>query len=346
MGNWHCIPSSCAEVVYQPYETGKVRWRYGTEPWQEIIGADDYSSVSSYNLSANQRYRYVASGANVSNGIFQGWQSEFKSGSSYQFNGIQDWYVVFNKMYRQSNGSAGYAVKYGYPPNGTWDHYGDAIPPAGYRSIAATIWVQSQGSWITINQPSTTGIWIIRWEPLNLATATTQCLFKVFKKGVVVHQETRSTCPQVEKIPCSLGANKSIKVEKYSYLDRVEVVPYFYDVRLGGLIDSPGGIGFYLAKGQIPPECLNIYNNDVTSTIPTDFGNYANTPENGYRLQAQICSALGCPPPKYEVICGCQCKRCPGDTCPMPCGDYICCYNDYGVAVDQIHKDDYCGGTT
>lgn len=344
MGNWHCIPNGCAEVVYQPYETSKIRWRYGTEPWQEIIGADDYSSVSSYDLSANQRYTYVYSLPNYINGIFQGWGQEYRSSSSYQYNGIQNWYVHFDKTLRV-NGQTVQAYKTGYPPDDSFDYYyPGTLPPAGYRYIKPTIWILSQGSWIPLGMVSGIGIWIKRLEPANLATATTQCQFKVFKKGQVVHQETRNVCPQVEKIPCSLGQSRSIKVEKYSYLDRVEVVPYFYDVRLGGLIDSPGGIGFYLAKGYIPPECLNIYNNDVTSTIPTDFGNYANTPENGYRLQAQICSAPGCPPPVYEVICDCQCKRCPGDTCPMPCGDSICCYNDEGISVDRIEKYDYCGG--
>jgi len=46
MGNFHCIPSGCAEVVYQEYEPPKVRWRYGVEPWQEIEG-DDYSLTQS-----------------------------------------------------------------------------------------------------------------------------------------------------------------------------------------------------------------------------------------------------------------------------------------------------------
>jgi hypothetical protein len=42
MGNWHCVPSSCAEVVYQEYLPPVVRWRYPGENWQEIE-ADDYS---------------------------------------------------------------------------------------------------------------------------------------------------------------------------------------------------------------------------------------------------------------------------------------------------------------
>ena len=42
MGNWHCIPSSCAEVVYQEYLPPVVRWRYPDEDWQEIK-ADNFT---------------------------------------------------------------------------------------------------------------------------------------------------------------------------------------------------------------------------------------------------------------------------------------------------------------
>ena len=41
MGNWHCIPSSCATVSYCEYLSPVVRWRYPGEEWQEIEG-DDY----------------------------------------------------------------------------------------------------------------------------------------------------------------------------------------------------------------------------------------------------------------------------------------------------------------
>ncbi|MEO0011711.1 MAG: hypothetical protein RLZZ535_100 [Cyanobacteriota bacterium] len=44
MGNWHCVPSSCAEVVYQEYLPPTIRWRYGNEAWQEIQGALNYST--------------------------------------------------------------------------------------------------------------------------------------------------------------------------------------------------------------------------------------------------------------------------------------------------------------
>lgn len=42
MGNWHCIPSSCARVVYYEYLPPVVRWRYEGENWNEIE-ADDYA---------------------------------------------------------------------------------------------------------------------------------------------------------------------------------------------------------------------------------------------------------------------------------------------------------------
>lgn len=42
MGNFHCIPSSCARVVWREYLPPTIRWRYPGEDWQEIEG-DDHS---------------------------------------------------------------------------------------------------------------------------------------------------------------------------------------------------------------------------------------------------------------------------------------------------------------
>ena len=41
MGNFHCIPSTCARVVWREYLSPVVRWRYPGEEWKEIE-ADDY----------------------------------------------------------------------------------------------------------------------------------------------------------------------------------------------------------------------------------------------------------------------------------------------------------------
>lgn len=340
MGNWHCIPSSCAEVVYQPYESQKVRWRYGTEPWQEIIDADDYSSVSSYDLSANQRYRYVYHLPIYSNGIFQSWGQEFRATLPPEITQIQDWYVHFKKT-RREGGITIFDYKTGSPPYDSFDNYvGLPFPPPGYRDIRATMWFLCQGFWITHVVPTTAGIWIKSIEPVNLSGATTQCQFKVFKKGQVVHQETRSVCPQVEKIPCSLSdVRRSVEVKKIPYLERVEVVPYAYSA-----YKLPGVGAPIVQADKIPDECLNVYYNNLYVIPPSGQGIYPDgTPFSSF--VAQICSAPGCPPPEYEVTCdSCGCESCPGDTCPVECNGVICCYNDYGISVKEIAKSNYCGG--
>jgi hypothetical protein len=341
MGNWHCVPSGCASVNYREYVGGKVRWRYGTEPWQEISGADDYSSQSSYNLSANTSYKLVHQEAIVRNGLFQGWSGEVVPFSSRQFNGIQDWYVTFDKTLRQ-NGVTVQKYKTGYPPNDSFDYYEDGtFPPAGYRSIVSTIWVLSEGTWRAINFGSSIGMWFKRWQPANLSLATTQCQFKVFKKGQVVHSETRATCPQVEVIPCSLSAEtKAIAIKKLPYLEKVEVVPYQYSA-----YKLPGVGAPIVQADKIPDQCLNIYNNAIYVIPPSGQGIYPNaTPFDSFI--AQICSAPGCPPPIYDVICDDCCQKCPDYTCPIECGDEICCYNDYGVSVQVIPKSNFCGGAS
>jgi hypothetical protein len=163
-----------------------------------------------------------------------------------------------------------------------------------------------------------------------------QCQFKVFKNGQTIYNETRSTCPEVQKISCTLSEqNKAVKVNKLPYLERVEVVPYAYL-----------NFGLNVFQAAIPSNCLNIYNNLTTTIIPlfNGFPTPSNSSQANYNFVDQICSYPGCPPPQFDVICDCQCQSCPGDTCPIECGDHICCYNDYGVSVQTIPKANYCGG--
>ena len=167
-----------------------------------------------------------------------------------------------------------------------------------------------------------------------------QCEFKVFKNGQIVHQETRAVCPEVEKIPCKLSdVRHSIEIKKLPYLEKVEVVPYAYSA-----YKLPGVPAPIVQADQIPAECLNIYNNAIYVIPPSGQGIYPNgTPFDSFITQ--ICSAPGCLPPEYQVICDCNnCQSCPDGTCPIECNNHICCYNDYGVSVAQIPKSNYCGG--
>ena len=165
-----------------------------------------------------------------------------------------------------------------------------------------------------------------------------KCLFVVTKEGQTVYQETRAICPEVEKLPCRLNdERKEVKIEKFAYLERAEVVPYFY---------QNFGLGVFQAK--IPDECLCIYKNTLETIIPQFYGfpTPTNTVQNVYGYITQICSAPGCPPPEYQVLCDCNdCENCPPDTCAVNCDGNICCYDNSGVSIKEIAVADYCEGT-
>jgi hypothetical protein len=107
MGNFHCVPSGCAEVVYQEYLPPVVRWRYPGEAWQEIVGADNYTTEIIPDLSLNTAYRYYSKAiptANLNTGV---WGAETPSSSTFNANGINNWHL--RALWRQTN-------YYRYPP--------------------------------------------------------------------------------------------------------------------------------------------------------------------------------------------------------------------------------------
>ena len=117
------------------------------------------------------------------------------------------------------------------------------------------------------------------------------------------------------------------KVEKTPYLDRLEVVPFAYEM-----------FGFNLYQKDIPDDCMNIYVNDVTGAVTISGVPYpANPFYNSWEFIAQFCSDDGKSPPEYYVVCDCQ-EECPDNTCSIECGDHICCYDRNGIAVMSVPK--------
>jgi hypothetical protein len=135
--------------------------------------------------------------------------------------------------------------------------------------------------------------------------------------------------------------SKAIEIKKLPYLERVEVRNQSINPTFIGLSNAP-----ILDVSPLPPECLNVYLTYILA--PPILSNYVPLPGvfNPYQFIAQICSAPGCPPPLYDVICSDCCEKCPDYTCPIECGDEICCYNDYGVSVQTIPKSNFCGGAS
>ena len=330
MGNWHCVPSSCAEVVYKEYSNPRVRWRYPGEEWQETI-ADRYTLDTEIDLTQNTSYQLVTREAVIRNGKLQGWGSEF-SRSIGTYNGIQSWkmrviykgnsFIEADKQYSQGE-------------------FGDNLS-FGNRQANFSIDLISQG--VLINRgisPSSFGLWMIRLEPTTVSLRKTICTFKIYRNGQLKKTEVRNVCPEVIQLPCQLKEYSNvIKIEKLPYLEKIEVVPYAYSAY------KIPGVGAPIPQADpIPSNCLNVYNNAIF-VIPPPIDALKDPDAVPFdSFIEQICSAPGCPPPEYEVLCdSCGCESCPGDTCPVECGDHICCYNDYGVSVKEIAKSDYCGG--
>lgn len=174
------------------------------------------------------------------------------------------------------------------------------------------------------------------------------CIFKVYKNGEEIFLRINQECPEVELIEeCQLAEEREeILIDKIGYLERIDVVNKYYQVQQG-LLDL-GGQGLFIVAQDIPEQCLNIYKLGIATIVPPGDApvNITNSPQSEFELGlvAQICSAVDCPPPEYEVICDCDCESCPDDTCAVPCGDSICCYAPDGIAHVTIPIESYCEG--
>lgn len=331
MGNFHCIPESCARVVWREYLPPSIRYRYPGEDWQTIEGADDYA-IEQEQGKCPAKYHIFGRFVSLQTAYcyqlrwWRTWKAvvgtDVISYSPILFNGV--WVLpLVNNQYM----SCSTIRQDWWDSRDLRDGLGGGIRYRKYGSSCINVTSPEYGDRLEQYYP----IQIIRvdGQPDNCG----DCVFKVIKNGETVYQETRSECPEVEQLDCHLSDEyKEIKIEKLPYLKRLEVVDYSIET-----------FGLNIVRGNIPDECLNIYRNDTTGVIPTP------VPVPGGIYQswdyiAQICSAPNCPSPEYTVICGCdRCESCPSDTCAVECDGQICCYNDLGVAVKQIDISNYCG---
>lgn len=337
MGNWHCVPSSCAEVVYQEYLPPQVRWRYPGENWQEIIGADDYLTTqpkgqcdTGYLLEGRFEAAYQFNTPAACRGLWE-WYSDINNPITGQILGWEEvitnsfnsyWVIVVKK----SDGSI-------FKDNRIYDRF--------YRTRIRNVTNCSQSGARGWKGGSFFIDSIVRadQQPDNCG----DCTFTITKNGAIVHTETRAICPEVEKLPCRLSPEiKRIEIEKLAYLERVEV----RDQSINTVYLPPANTPL-IDVSPLPTECLDIY---LTYVLAAPFlSNYVPLPGafNLYQKIAQICSAPDCPPPQYQVLCNsCGCESCPSGTCAIECGEHICCYNDDGVSVAQIPLENYCGGNS
>ena len=98
-----------------------------------------------------------------------------------------------------------------------------------------------------------------------------------------------------------------------------------------------------ITTGEIPSECVNVYTAAPTISLGS-LQTIDNTGTN-YTFIGQYCSSPDCDLPTVERS-GDKCGRaCHPDTCPVLCGDSVCCYyQETGIAVTEIPLSEYIGG--
>ncbi len=310
---FHCIPEGCGQVFYRPYLAPVVRWRYPGEDWQEIEG-DDYTieqlpaqCCGTWDITVT----YSVPGCNGLRGF---------SGTGTR----RIPYGTFRRLEYQVDNpfiNTNIAVIY-YDCNQKIEKWGSIWSSTGKSSI-----LPNCGDPEAVHDmPGSTYQVVDAVRVDGSDEGCTQCTFTVYKNQQVVHSEVRSECPEVEVLPCRLSDTlKEVKVQKINYYQGIEVVNFARDT---------------IFTVTIPPNCLNIYKTDLQPSIIPLPDIYS-----GYTFVAQICSDVGCPPPEYEVICGCDsCEFCPPDTCPVLCHGVICCHEKTtGKAIKSIPIDQYCG---
>jgi len=363
MGSLHCIPNSCSSVIYQEYLPPQIRYRYPGEEWQ-IVDGDDYTLAQSNNLTSTRPYQIKGKS------LFP-YAYTIRSGRGrcvlYDFNQF-----IAGREYTSVNNTLRTYFVWGPIYDWRFAHYqtsqyqcsndGFSVPelrnvwPEGYMNIEILCHGASSGcsddpsrrlanpTWVTWFQGAGLECYVsVGFDKIDFfpcQNLSPVCKFTVYKNGAIVHQETRSVCPEVEQTPCVLDENSQvIKINKVPWLSAISVLEYAKDA-----IQVPGSpIPIPTVRG-IPSECLNIYRNEIFDPLPEGEVEDPDEPIFGDFI-GQICSAPGCPPPEYRVLCDCDCRNCPENSCPVVCGEKICCYDTAtGKAVDEIPIGEYCGG--
>ena len=124
------------------------------------------------------------------------------------------------------------------------------------------------------------------------------------------------------------------EIEKLPWLEKIEVVPYYYNYEFGGFINP------FKPRGEIPRHCLNVYLTNTQGNVLSGLLSPGNPSfSDATELILQFCGddPGKLEPPDYVVQCKCQ-EKCPEDTCSVECIDHYCCYNSQGKAIKEIEK--------
>ena len=333
MAYFYCLPNSCGVVRYREYLPPQIRYRYENEDWIYIDG-DDYSVKQLTGQCYDVEYRLLGNFISRTNrfpnarcGETGYWATALTIRAK-----ILDVYippsqstsaqVTFQTSANAEPITESYAIRYAINENAN---------PTN-RSILYKADNNCSNQRGRLYGNNLQYIKAIRVDDGDDDCG--DCILTITLNGEIVHQETRNVCPKVEKLDSRLSDEvKTIKVEKLSYLEGIEVVPFARDV-----FSFSGDLG----KSEIPPNCLSIYKTKTQPSI-IPFPDYY--PD--YEFVAQICSAPAfppLPPPEYQVVCNCDCESCPPNTCAVECTGHVCCYDTAtGKSIKEIPVDKYCG---
>ncbi len=355
MGRFHCIGDGCAEVHLREYTPPLVRWRYSEEePWQEIVG-DDYQiedDSPQFEFTGRRKYQIRAKAivdgrvpitppyGHLPTKYADGELIEvFTTGTytapifSVKPNYSAEHNLNFEIVYTSKNGGNVYLD---YCEKRTVVVPAFTVKEGVFSGVAR--YTTPTASTPAIN----TLIGLFDYELVDMGEANPcindlpfECTLKIYLKGELIHEEVNNTCPEVEQLPCQLGEVQIIKTDKDNWQEKIHVVSN----------SESNDLEIYLREligGTIPDECIEVWKTpvlDLPDFDSTIFDFTTNTfGEEQYEYLGQYCSSVGCPPPKYEVICNDYCQGCPADTCEVDCGDHLCCYDGDGVAVESIPK--------
>ncbi len=341
--------SRSAKINVTPYLEARIEYQYPNEPLQTIFST---GGELSYSIEERQKqcsgipYALEYQEAIISSGVWQGWQAPrlryfvepYRSDAPFSDFVLTANGIVINTRDNEKtpdNNYEGYLYHWSY--NG-----GSSAPYTRSTKLYRANFNTANHFGVQVTLAISYGIRFLKFQALNNTPCLPDCVFTVSEKFFdslgnltrteIRHQETREeVCPEVWRYPCELGEIQTYNVN-LEPLEALFITTSSEFALQNGTLNE----GFDLAEiinflAGNPDNCILIWK------LERNFGFF-------YSLTqiAQICSALGCPPPEYNYECLDSCRSCPPDTCAVECEDHICCYGSDGVVVESIPIGEYC----
>ncbi len=326
MGNFHCISAPCSDIIYQKYLPPIFRYRYPGEDWQVVKGANDWSFEEKTEcLGIPHQLHYSRIDVKFNDDATDCWEI-----GTTQLAPRKDW------IYHTETPHTNFEI---WVDNTFIQSFEDPYDMVGWRlKTCVYVWWdiyyhRPNGDRYLLLRIKAFGIQIDYWgvKPGWEDRCVNRCTFKALNNSVILHEETRDVCPEVEYNECRLDSQvHKVTVKKEKWSSKIQVVNNYSDFDF--LTEF---LKFW--HGYIPTHCIEIWKTPVLDFW--DFGVPDGNPTiftEHYKFIGQYCSSEGCPPPEYSVACNDDCESCPPNTCEVICDGHRCCYNDQGISVKEL----------